>query len=217
MQTGAEAIRLLEEREERRKPRHLLFLDADLGGTAANAGPLVGPVRTGQADMTIAVIKNRVKLGGHGIVVRAAGAGIERATGWRPVQPLNGQRCLTRTAFEIALPLAHGWGAETGLTIDLKRKGMRITEVEVDIAHRATGTDLRAQLHRAHQLMDVTRALVTRWLYSLRSRYSSMRDFSSFSSAGCGWSRHRRARDRDRGGGVHSFGADGSRMCRAGP
>ena len=59
-------------------------------------------------------------------------------------------------------PLARGWGVETGLTIDLLRKGLRVTEVEVKLAHRATGTGMRAQLHRAHQLTDVARALAAR-------------------------------------------------------
>jgi hypothetical protein len=162
METGAQAAGLLDQREDRDRPRHLLFLDADLGGTAAQAGPLTEPVLAGTADMTIAVFARTVKLGGHGLVVGLSGAGIRRATGWRPAQPLNGQRCLTRAAFEAARPLARGWGVETALTIDLLRQGLRITEVEVDLAHRATGTGMRAQLHRAHQLTDVARALAAR-------------------------------------------------------
>jgi glycosyltransferase involved in cell wall biosynthesis len=162
METGAEAVRLLDQHEHLDRPRHLLFLDADLADTAALAGPLVDPVLAGKADMTIAVFSTTVKLGGHGLVVGLSGAGIQRATGWRPAQPLNGQRCLTRAAFEAARPLARGWGVETGLTIDLLRKGLRVTEVEVELAHRATGTGLRAQLHRAHQLADVARALAVR-------------------------------------------------------
>ena len=162
METGAEAVRLVDQREHRDPPRHLLFLDADLGDTAGQAGPLMGPVTAGTADMTIAVFAATVKLGGHGLVVGLSGAGIRRATGWQPRQPLNGQRCLTRAAFEAARPLAHGWGVETALTIDLLRQGLRITEVEVELGHRATGTGLRAQLHRAHQLTDVARALAAR-------------------------------------------------------
>jgi glycosyltransferase involved in cell wall biosynthesis len=162
MQTGAEAVALVDQREHRDAPRHLLFLDADLADTAAMAGPLIEPVVDGKADMTIAFFASTVKLGGHGLVVGLSGAGIRRATGWQPTQPLNGQRCLTRAAFEAARPLARGWGAETGLTIDLLRKGLRVTEVEVELAHRATGTGLRAQLHRAHQLADVARALAAR-------------------------------------------------------
>ena len=190
METGAEAVRLLEASEAygarqadgarqangagqadgapqangatRACPRHLLFLDADLAETAAAAAPLAEPVRSGQADMTIAVFRDRARRGGHGLVVGLSGSGIERATGWRPAQPLNGQRCLTRAAFEAARPLAAGWGAETGLSIDLFRKGLRITEIEVPLAHRATGTDWRSQLHRARQLADVARALAVR-------------------------------------------------------
>ncbi len=162
METGAEVVRLLEAGQDRASLHHLLFLDGDLAETAGEAGPLAAPVRAGQADMTIAVFSNRVRHGGHGLVVALSGSGIMRATGWRPAQPLNGQRCLTRAAFEAATPLAHGWGAETGLTIDLLRQGMRVVEVEVPLEHRATGRDWRSQLHRARQFADVARALAAR-------------------------------------------------------
>jgi glycosyltransferase involved in cell wall biosynthesis len=162
MLAGAEAVRAVDRRRPEDGPRHLLFLDADLGATAANAGPLIEPVARGAADLTIATFASRVKLGGHGFVVRLSAAGTRRAIGWAPVQPLNGQRCLTRTAFDAARPLARGFGVETAMTIDLQRKGMRIVEVEVDMAHRATGTDLASQLHRARQFADVARALATR-------------------------------------------------------
>jgi glycosyltransferase involved in cell wall biosynthesis len=178
LETGAEAVRLLESPADLAgpagstgaDPHHLLFLDADLGESAAQAGPLAEPVRRGSADMTIAVFSDRVRRGGFGFVTAASGAGIARATGWRPAQPLNGQRCLTRAAFEAALPLAAGWGIETGLTIDLIRRGMRITEVEVPLAHRATGNDWRAQLHRAQQLAGVARALAAREPATRRAR-----------------------------------------------
>jgi len=57
LETGAEAVGLLERSEERELPRHLLFLDADLAESAAHAAPLVQPVRDGQADMTIAGVQ----------------------------------------------------------------------------------------------------------------------------------------------------------------
>jgi glycosyl transferase family 2 len=172
LETGAAAVALLESAglEPAASPHHLLFLDADLGDTAAQAGPLAEPVRSGTADMTIAVFSSRVRKGGFGLVMAASGAGIERATGWRPAQPLNGQRCLTRAAFEAALPLAAGWGAETGLTIDLIRQGLRVTEVEVPLAHRATGNDWRSQVHRARQLAGVARALAAREPVTQRAR-----------------------------------------------
>lgn len=160
MESGAEAVRLLD--EGRDQPRHLLFLDADLAGTAREAAPLAEPVLAGEADMTIAVFTSTVKLGGRGFVVRLSRDGIRRATGWEATAPLNGQRCLTRAAFDAALPLAAGFGVETALTIDLLRSGFRVTEVEVPLAHRATGTDWRSQLHRARQFRDVARALAVR-------------------------------------------------------
>jgi glycosyltransferase involved in cell wall biosynthesis len=160
METGAAAVQALDQRDG--TSRLLLFLDADLGDTAAEAGPLITPVAAGEADMTIAAFSSRVKLGGHGFVVRLSAAGIRRATGWTPIQPLNGQRCLSRKAFDAARPLARGFGVETAMSIDLKRKGLRIIEVEVPLAHRATGTDLRSQLHRARQFADVAWALAWR-------------------------------------------------------
>jgi hypothetical protein len=168
METGAAAVALIEAERAagtggNRPVSHLLlFLDGDLAATAGQAGPLAEPVRAGLADMTIAVFSSRVRRGGHGFVVGLSGGGIERATGWRPAEPLNGQRCLSRAAFEAALPLAAGFGVETGLTIDLLRKGMRITEVEVPLSHRATGRDWRSQLHRGRQFADVARALAAR-------------------------------------------------------
>ncbi|HEY1639330.1 MAG TPA: glycosyltransferase family 2 protein [Streptosporangiaceae bacterium] len=177
IETGAEVVRLLESGTAAAAgaPHHLLFLDADLGETAAEAGPLAEPVRDGTADMTIAVFSNRVRKGGFGIVTGASGAGIERATGWRPAQPLNGQRCLTRAAFEAALPLAAGWGIETGMTIDLIRRGLRVREVEVPLAHRATGSDWQAQVHRARQLGGVARALAAREPTVVRARRARAR------------------------------------------
>src|SRR6516164_8123294 len=173
METGADTVRLAETTATPGTvgpARQLLFLAGDLGATAAEAGPLIEPVRAGEADMTIAVFTDRVRQGGLGFVVGLSGAGIERATGWRPAQPLNGQRCLTRAAFEAGRPLAAGFGVETGLTIDLLRQGFRVSEVEVPLAHRATGTDWRSQLHRARQFTDVARALAPRLVPGARRR-----------------------------------------------
>ncbi len=143
--------------------RLLLFLDADLGASATAAAPLVIPVASGAADMTIALLPTQATAGGgHGLVVRLARDGIMRATGWSATQPLSGQRCMTLGAFEAALPLATGFGVEVGLTIDLLRQDFELLEVPCDLHHRVTGTDLRAQLHRGRQFRDVALALVRR-------------------------------------------------------
>lgn len=162
METGGQAVQAIDAREERTSPSHLLFLDADLEDSAREAGELVAPVLDGKADMTIAVLPATGKGGGHGFVVRLSRDGIARATGWQAEAPLSGQRCLTRQAFEAARPLAYGFGVETGLTIDLLRKGFRVEEVPVDFRHRVTGGDWRGQLHRGKQWLHVAGALAQR-------------------------------------------------------
>jgi glycosyltransferase involved in cell wall biosynthesis len=163
MESGAGAVAAIEAREGRAQPRLLLFLDADLEETAGNAGPLADPVRAGTAGMTIATLPpQKLSGGGHGFVVRLARDGIRAAVGFEARQPLSGQRCLSRQAFEAARPLAWGFGVETGLTIDVLRAGIPVVEVEVEIRHRVTGTDLASQLHRAKQYRDVALALGAR-------------------------------------------------------
>jgi hypothetical protein len=143
--------------------RPLLFVDADLGASAANTLVLVEPVLAGEADLAIAVLPPQERPGGgRGFVVRLARRGIVRATGWAPTQPLSGMRCLTREAFEAARPLAHGWGVETAMTIDLLAAGYRVVEVPSDLQHRVTGADWRGRLHRLRQYRDVARGLAVR-------------------------------------------------------
>ncbi len=161
METGAAALAAIEARERRDEPRLLLFLDADLEGTAALAAPLAEPVRSGRAGMAIATLPPQPG-GGHGFVVRLARDGIRSAVGFEARQPLSGQRCVSRAAFEAARPLARGFGVETGLTIDVLRAGFRVVEVEVGFRHRVTGGDLAGQLHRARQYRDVAMALAAR-------------------------------------------------------
>ncbi|HVY11805.1 MAG TPA: glycosyltransferase [Mycobacteriales bacterium] len=158
MVTGAEAARA-----EGYADAALLFLDADLEASAAAAAPLAGPVLSGEADMTIAVLPPAPG-GGHGFVVRLASRGIERATGWPPTQPLSGQRCLTPELFQAVQPFARGFGVEVGLTIDALRAGARVVECPVPISHRVTGTSWRDQRHRARQYRDVWLALAHRRL-----------------------------------------------------
>ena len=169
VESGVNALGVLEQRDRRPECGTLLLLDADLGAAAAGCAPLVTPVVTGRADLTIAVppppaAGTGETAAGLGLVLAAATRGITEATGWTPQAPLSGQRCLTRRAFELASPLAAGWGAEVGMTIDVLRAGLRVEEVPVELSHRAGGRDLAGQLHRAAQLRDVSRALAARGL-----------------------------------------------------
>ena len=144
--------------------RLLLFIDADLGDSAAACSELVSPIVDGVADMAIAVPPKQVGAGGRGRVVRAARSAIASTTGWAPVAPLSGQRCLTRRAYEAGAPLAEGWGVEVGLSIDVLVAGMTVIEVPCDITHRVTGNDPAGRLHRASQYKDVLRAILGRRL-----------------------------------------------------
>jgi glycosyltransferase involved in cell wall biosynthesis len=157
MTTGAETAR-----NDGFEHASLLFLDADLQDSAANAAPLIAPVRAGEADMTIATLPKAPGAGGHGFVVRLATQGIVERTGWTPKQPLSGQRCITRELFDRITPLAAGFGVEVGLTIDALQAGARVVECPVELQHRVTGSGLRDQVHRARQYRDVRRALRAR-------------------------------------------------------
>jgi glucosyl-3-phosphoglycerate synthase len=171
IESAVNALGVLEQRDKLPEARILLLLDADLEESAANCAPLIQPVVDGRADLTIAVLPAQRTAdgsdpGGFGLVIATASRGITELTGWTPRAPLSGQRCLTRRAFELASPLAAGWGTEVGMTIDILRAGLTIEEIDIDLRHRATGSNLAGQLHRAKQLRDVTRALAARGLVS---------------------------------------------------
>lgn len=172
METGAAIVAMRD--APGRAPRLLLFIDGDLAESAVNTAPLVAPVREGEADMSIALLPPQPGAGGRGIVVGAARRAIASMTGWTPVQPLSGMRCLTREAFEAATPLARGWGVETGLTIDLLRLGYVAVEVPCDLRHRPSGTDFRGQMHRASQYRDVVLAVNARKVRAVGEALSSI-------------------------------------------
>ena len=166
METGAVVVAMRD--NPGAAARLLLFLDADLGDTAVNAAPLVPPVLAGKADCSIAVLPTQAGAAGRGLVTGLARRSIQRASGWEPRQPLSGQRCLTRAAFDAATPLARGWGVETGMTLDLLAQGFAVVEVPCDLRHRASGGDLKGQLHRARQYKDVALAVAARRLRRTR-------------------------------------------------
>ena len=162
METGAQVAAMRD--TGGRPPRLLLFLDADLGDTAVEASPRVAPVLEGKADFTVAALPPQEGAGGCGLVTGAAFKAIKRTTGWEPRQPISGQRCMTREAFMAALPLASGWGVETGMTIDLLVAGFTVQEVVCDLKHRASGNNFAGQLHRADQYKGVAKAVLARRL-----------------------------------------------------
>jgi hypothetical protein len=48
------------------------------------------------------------------------------------------------------------------MTIDVLRAGFRVTEVELDLEHRATGKTIKGFAHRGRQLRDIMRAYASR-------------------------------------------------------
>jgi len=49
-----------------------------------------------------------------------------------------------------------------GDAIDAVRAGFRVGEIELDLAHRATGRSLGGFAHRGRQLRDIARAYLSR-------------------------------------------------------
>ncbi len=146
----------------------LLFLDSDLCETASQAAVLIAPVAEGTADMTIATFPRTGTGAGMGFVVRLSNWGIRTLTGRTMDAPLSGQRCVRRSVWNAALPLAAGFGVETALTIDVLLAGYRVLEVPTQMAHRVTGSDFSSQLHRFKQWRDVAEALLPRLLRKRR-------------------------------------------------
>ena len=141
----------------------LLFLDADLGDSAKEAGKLLEPVLNRQADMTIAEFPAGAgKGGGFGLAVGLARTGIRLRTGRVMTSPLSGQRALRREVFDAVGGIAPGFGAEVALTIDALRRGFRVLEVPVQMKHRVTGRDWSGIRHRARQFSHIARALMRR-------------------------------------------------------
>jgi glycosyltransferase involved in cell wall biosynthesis len=139
----------------------ILVCDGDLGDSAGELAPLVDLIAGGDADLAVAMFRVRVG-GGCGAALRYARWAIERRCGYRALAPISGQRAMRREVLEACLPFAPGYGMEIGMTIDAVRAGFRMTEVELDLAHRATGRTLGGFAHRARQLRDFTRVYRSR-------------------------------------------------------
>lgn len=157
MESGAKVVACHD--DPAKLPHLLLFLDADLGATAAAASPLIEPVRSGNVDCSIAVFPKLQGAGGRGFVKNLSRKTIAKATGWQPQAPLSGQRCLTREAFMVALPLGSGWGVETEMTVSLLVAGFSVQEILCQMNHRVSRKDFRSQLHRLDQYIDVWKSV----------------------------------------------------------
>lgn len=139
------------------RPAVVLLCDGDLAASAQELGRLVATVRDGEADLAIAAFARRVG-GGFGIALGFARWAIRQRCGYEAGAPISGQRALSGRALAAVVPFAPRFGMEVGMTIDAVRAGLRVREVELQLAHRATGKTLRGFLHRGRQLADIVAA-----------------------------------------------------------
>ncbi len=127
-------------------PGALLLADADLVGDLRE-------LAEADADIAIAVF-SEPRGGGFGIAKGIARRLIHLRSGFAAREPLSGQRALSANARALCFPLAAGFGCEVRLTIDAVRAGLRVVELELPLAHKATGRDVRGFAHRGRQLLD---------------------------------------------------------------
>jgi glycosyltransferase involved in cell wall biosynthesis len=149
------------DRADEDDPPTFLLCDADLGPSAGELRGLVEAVAKGDCDLAVGAFRDRVG-GGFGIALGFARWAIERRCGYRAEAPISGQRAMAAEVLRAVLPLAAGYGMETGMTIDAVRAGFRLREIELDLEHRATRRSLGGFLHRARQLRDFGRAYASR-------------------------------------------------------
>jgi hypothetical protein len=131
-------------------PGRLLLVDADLEGDLARLAAADG-------DLAIAVFAER-RGGGFGIAKRAGRTLVRGLSGFVPREPLSGQRAVSEAARKASFPLAAGFGCEVRMTIDVVQAGLRVSELELPLRHRATGRDAPGFAHRARQLLDAVLA-----------------------------------------------------------
>ena len=135
------------------EPPIIVLCDGDLGESARELPALVAAV--GEGDLDLAIARFRVKVGGgFGFAVRFSRWATRRLTGLELSAPISGQRALRGPVLAVVVPFGARFGMETAMNIDAARAGFRVGEIELDLAHRATGKTLRGFLHRLRQLKD---------------------------------------------------------------
>ena len=134
-------------------PPVIVLCDGDLGESARQLPALTEPVRDGALDLAIARFAVKVG-GGFGFAVGFSRWATRRLTGLELAAPISGQRAMRGAVLPVVVPFGARFGMETAMNIDAARAGFRVGEVELDLAHRATGRTLRGFLHRLRQLKD---------------------------------------------------------------
>lgn len=138
----------------------VVFLDADVCESSREVQKLVEPILKGEADVTIAVFPPPKKKGGFGLVKGLARYIVRRSTGYCLKAVLSGQRAFRREVLDNIVPIPRGYAAEVGMTVSILKKGYRIKEVPVNMAHRETGRDFKGFLHRGRQFLDILKLCI---------------------------------------------------------
>ena len=137
-----------------------LMIDADLGSTASETYRLLEPILAGHADLAIAAMSApKGHKGGFGFVMKFSRWAIRRLGGMVVTAPLSGQRAFRRELIESIGGFERGFGVETAMTIDALRKGCKILEVPLPLAHRASGRNWAGFAHRGRQFVHIARAV----------------------------------------------------------
>lgn len=136
-----------------------VFLDADLGASAAEARKIIDPVIAGETDLCIAAFPPPSKKGGFGIVKGTAARAIKKAGNIEVTAPLSGQRAMTREVLHALTPFHEAYGVELGMSIQALQKGYRLMEVPTTMKHNESGRNLKGFLHRGKQFLDVLRVI----------------------------------------------------------
>jgi len=140
----------------------VLLCDGDLGDCAHELRALVDALRS-EDDVGLAVASFTTRVGGgFGLALAFARWAIRRRCGLSTRAPISGQRAIRVGVLPDILPFASGFGMEIGITIDTVRAGHRVVEVDLPLAHRATGRTPAGFIHRARQLIDFMRAYLSR-------------------------------------------------------
>jgi len=124
----------------------VLLVDADVEGDLTGLAAADG-------DLAIAAFAER-QGGGFGLAKQTGRALVRALSGFGAEEPLSGQRTLSQAAREACFPLAAGFGCEVRMTVDAVRAGLRVSELELPLRHRATARDAAGFAHRGRQLLD---------------------------------------------------------------
>ena len=140
-------------------PDALLLADADLGASASRLVDLLDAVDE-HHPVAVAIFPPVAAGAGFGLVKNLSRRAILRRTGYAPAEPLSGQRALLVTALDaLRRGIAPGFGAEVGMTLDFLAAGIKPLETALPLTHRPTGRSPSGFAHRAHQGLDISRAL----------------------------------------------------------